>query len=88
MSCCGKIVDGIVGLSKAALHVNMADKLTIAARRDICRVCEFAEMRKTGEGKTGLTSFSRCEKCGCFIAPKTTLSGEKCPIGKWLTATD
>jgi hypothetical protein len=41
-------------------------------RLDICKSCEFFD-----EGP------QRCRKCGCFMAVKTYLKAEKCPIGKW-----
>jgi hypothetical protein len=39
-------------------------------RLEICKTCPFF---------TG----SRCKKCGCFMALKTTLKKAKCPIGHW-----
>lgn len=41
-------------------------------RLEICRSCEF--FIKTSE---------RCSKCGCFMALKTHLRAEKCPVGRW-----
>lgn len=42
------------------------------ARLAICRACPF--FRSTDE---------RCSKCGCYMAVKTYLRAERCPIGKW-----
>jgi len=42
------------------------------SRLDICKTCEFFNSAQ-----------SRCNKCGCFMAIKTYLKAEKCPIGKW-----
>jgi hypothetical protein len=41
-------------------------------RLDICKSCDFFNSTQT-----------RCNKCGCFMAVKTYLKAEKCPIGKW-----
>lgn len=45
---------------------------TAEARLAICRSCPF--FRHTDE---------RCSKCGCYMAVKTYLRAEKCPVGKW-----
>lgn len=41
-------------------------------RQNICNSCPFFE-----------NSSSRCTKCGCYLAVKTYLKAEHCPIGKW-----
>ena len=41
-------------------------------RLNICRGCEFFNHAQ-----------ERCGKCGCFMAVKTYLKAEKCPVGKW-----
>jgi hypothetical protein len=41
-------------------------------RLNICKSCEFFN-----------TIQQRCNKCGCYMAVKTYLKAEKCPIGKW-----
>ncbi len=41
-------------------------------RLSICQSCEFFDSLQT-----------RCKKCGCFMALKTYLKAERCPIGKW-----
>lgn len=41
-------------------------------RLDICKKCEF--FNKNSE---------RCGKCGCYMAVKTYLKAERCPVGKW-----
>ena len=45
---------------------------TAEARLAICRSCPFFR-----------TSDERCSKCGCYMAVKTYLRAEKCPVGKW-----
>lgn len=87
MSCggCSKIVKGAIGLTKSALQIDRAEPEVIQSRRDICRECEHATRNPkfiTKESK-GLTNFSQCRKCSCFIAPKTTLREQSCPLGKW-----
>ena len=42
------------------------------SRLSICSTCEFYNQTQ-----------SRCTKCGCFMAVKTYLKAEKCPVGKW-----
>jgi uncharacterized paraquat-inducible protein A len=41
-------------------------------RLDVCKGCEFFNHAQ-----------ERCGKCGCFMAVKTYLKAEKCPVGKW-----
>lgn len=54
----------------------LASKEMRERRRAICRDCPHA----TG-GKPEKRVF--CGVCGCVIAGKTALAGERCPIGKW-----
>lgn len=42
------------------------------ARLTVCRGCEFFDKNQ-----------ERCGKCGCFMALKTYLKAERCPVGKW-----
>lgn len=41
-------------------------------RLNICNSCEYFDQIQ-----------KRCKKCGCFMAVKTYLKAEKCPLGKW-----
>lgn len=41
-------------------------------RLSICKSCEFFNQVQ-----------QRCGKCGCYMAVKTYLKAERCPIGKW-----
>lgn len=41
-------------------------------RLNVCKTCEFFNSVQ-----------QRCMKCGCFMAVKTYLKAEKCPVGKW-----
>lgn len=83
MPCCGDIVHGAAGLAKAALRIDRAPEAVIAVRRDVCRECDRAEWRARKDGSTGLTTFSRCGECRCFIAAKSAVDAELCPLGKW-----
>ena len=76
---------GAVGLGKAVAGLDAADEPTIQARRDQCRRCEHATRNPNPKyaANTGLTTFSRCTKCSCYIAPKTKIASEMCPIGRW-----
>lgn len=81
MSCTGclkVLATGAIGVSKATLRIDRADDETVKARRDICRACEHAEMRR---GKLRL--LSQCDACGCFISAKTSLASERCPDARW-----
>lgn len=41
-------------------------------RYDICKSCEWL-----------FTPTNSCKKCGCFMALKTYMPNQSCPIGKW-----
>ena len=41
-------------------------------RISICKACSSYDPKLV-----------RCKKCGCFVAIKTKLQGEKCPLEKW-----
>lgn len=79
------LVEGVVGITKAAIGVGYAEKATIEARRDSCRICPEATKRPDPDYPDSaiLTSLSRCRRCHCFLAPKTVLSSSKCPNGRW-----
>jgi hypothetical protein len=74
---CQKAIHGAVGLTKAALGIGYASPDVIAQRRATCAQCEHA----MGDIRNIMT---RCAICDCFLAAKTKLASEKCPIGKWL----
>ncbi|NBO98659.1 MAG: hypothetical protein EBU90_00760 [Proteobacteria bacterium] len=42
------------------------------SRLSVCKGCEFFDKNQ-----------ERCGKCGCFMALKTYLKAERCPVGKW-----
>ncbi len=93
MGCCaknltqtaGKVLHGAVALVKVAVGADAAPDAVIAARRDICRRCDHATRSNEPRfaANRGLTTLSRCRKCGCFIVAKTKLAGERCPLGRW-----
>jgi len=64
------IVAGIRGLLRALVGADQVDASTLVERRVTCNDCEH---------RRGAT----CGACGCFIAAKTSLAGERCPKGKW-----
>jgi hypothetical protein len=66
-----------VRVAKAAVQRQkiLASKEEIDRRLAICVGCEFFQSR--GDGRM------QCLKCGCFLAPKTRLETEHCPINKW-----
>ena len=71
-NCANKVVTGVVGITKAALHIDRADESTIRYRRRKCKSCPHVSRNsdpkytKTG----GLTTMSQCAKCKCVIAAK------------------
>jgi hypothetical protein len=48
------------------------DQSVIDLRMKSCMGCDFF-----------INVTKQCEKCGCFMPAKTTLSNAECPIGKW-----
>ena len=54
-----------------ALDGNFVPDEVAAERKHICRKCAFNR------------GIGTCKKCGCFIALKTLMPQESCPIGKW-----
>jgi Family of unknown function (DUF6171) len=58
--------------SVAAGNPLRLDDSAATQRLNICRGCEFFNGAE-----------QRCTKCGCFMAVKTYLKAEKCPVGKW-----
>lgn len=87
---CGTVTKGIVGLTKAAaqsagIAVDKAPRGVVQARRDVCRECPEATRNeaKISTPTKGLTTLSRCKKCNCFIAAKTKLASQSCPMDKW-----
>ncbi len=81
MGCCGKIRDGAIGITKALFHIANASPDVIARRRDVCRACPHAMRNPDPKfaANCGLTTLSRCEQCGCFIAAKTRVASERGP---------
>ena len=71
----GTVWTGMVGLTKAALHVERAEEPVIRKRRSLCAACPTAT---AGSSRT-----SRCLACTCFIHPKTATATEKCPFDNW-----
>lgn len=85
MGCCGKIINGAVGLAKAATGIGTVSLQVMQERRDVCRECDQATRSpdpKFAVNK-GLTCLSQCKPCGCYIAAKTKVASESCPLGKW-----
>ena len=82
---CGNCLKGAAGLAKVALGMDAAPDAVIAERRDACRMCDRATRNPSPRyvAAMGLTTLSRCQECGCFIAAKSMIAGETCPLGKW-----
>jgi hypothetical protein len=93
---CGKIKRGASGLAKFAaqsigIAVDDAPPDVVRRRRDECRGCDFATRNPAPKFKknNGLTSLSQCSVCKCFIAAKTKVASESCPlpVPRWEAAT-
>lgn len=50
---------------------------TLLARATICDACEHLKYCY------GSTKKAHCEKCGCGLFTKISISGSVCPIGRW-----
>ena len=81
MSCCQKTntfagavlqkaAHGVSGLAQYAAGIGQARPEIIAKRRQICAPCEQ-------------NSYGFCIKCRCFLAAKTTIAAEECPLNRW-----
>ena len=78
MTCCGKVRHGAVGLVKAVLGVDRPAENVIELRRGICLGCE---LRRLPIKRIDLGGY--CVRCKCWLAAKTAIKSEACPIGKW-----
>lgn len=80
-----ELIHGAIGIGQSVLHINRVDDELIAKRRDFCRNCEFStkDKEQINLPTKGLNGRSKCIKCKCFIALKTTNEKEHCPINKW-----
>lgn len=69
------VLRGMIGIAQAVTHAGRADDAVIARRRVICRGCPESIPSAIGAAK--------CRRCGCQLWAKTTLSAQRCPLGKW-----
>jgi len=67
VSSVGRIVDDAIHGKQ--ILVSEEEKIN---RLNICRECEWFESEN-----------ERCKKCGCWLAIKTYMKSEHCPINKW-----
>ena len=44
----------------------------VMARTSVCKECPHL-----------LVNQKRCNLCGCFVVPKSAISGAKCPDDRW-----
>lgn len=80
----GKVVHGVVGLTKAVTHIDRASDEVIQHRREVCQKCPMAAPCQNPKNKGKVCT---CTKCGCFLKAKTVVAAEKCPEGKWDATT-
>ena len=69
-----KLIRGATGLVKSILGIGLSTQEVITNRKIICDSCEFKEG-------------SKCGKCGCWLAHKTRVAEESCPMGYWNVTT-
>ena len=67
-----RAIHGAAGIAKSLAAIDRADGPTIARRRAVCAACPHSG---------GL--INHCDICGCALAAKIVINGEKCPVGKW-----
>jgi len=48
----------------------LVDSKVRKKRLEICQACDRCDG-------------SRCSECGCYVAAKTTLTSEECPLNQW-----
>lgn len=75
---CGGLVRGTVGVARSLMGVRLTSQGAIRQRLEICRGCDQAIKCRHNHRQV-----CRCLACGCWLAHKTRLRGEKCPRGKW-----
>jgi hypothetical protein len=80
-----QVVKGVIGLGKVVIGADRVTDGIVKTRRDICRNCPEStkDERLKNHISKGLTAFSQCKLCTCFIKSKTILTTETCPLGKW-----
>ncbi len=63
-------LEGAVGFVKAVVGIDRADDITILTRRAFCVRCPKRHKNK-------------CVVCKCYLAEKTVVASQNCPLGKW-----
>lgn len=71
-SAIGKVATGVVGVAKAAAGI---DAPSLDIQKERWAICNRCDQNWLGQ----------CKACGCFIAEKIRVKGEKCPepFNKW-----
>lgn len=76
------LIKGVIGLSKAALHIDRADPSLVECRRELCNSCQHRKVVFT-EVCGQEMNVAKCTICKCYIQAKVLILGEKCPINIW-----
>lgn len=84
----GRLAHGVAGYTKATLGIDAAPDELVAIRLATCEKCPenapcIGNVRIRCCGKLLNVLRTRRRTCGCRIAKKTRIAGEKCPLGKW-----
>lgn len=72
-----KLISAVSSVKNIANNVINGDKVFVdkkiqMKRHQTCLTCD-KYIKSTGQ----------CGECSCFCRAKTSLNGEKCPLGKW-----
>jgi uncharacterized paraquat-inducible protein A len=70
----GNLTKSVINNAKSVISGNSLKTSPEEANRrlSICKGCEFFNSQQ-----------ERCGKCGCYMAVKTYMKAERCPVGKW-----
>jgi hypothetical protein len=71
-----ELLHGAAGIGKAVLGIDATDEDTAKHRLSVCKQCP-----------SGLYGNGMCKRsgggCGCLLAAKVRVAGERCPQGHW-----
>jgi len=80
-------IHGVIGLTKALLHVDRPSLDVIRGRREVCASCHHAVNLSSAQLDRKLQDWigvkTSCRVCNCVLLAKTAVASEKCPAGKW-----
>lgn len=79
----GRVLPGAGELARNATGA-LARTLGRLVRGERVRAgAEVVERRQAACAACPYLVGNRCARCGCYVAVKRELAGERCPVGKW-----